>query len=144
MTRPTPSARAAYPVFFPIHTRWNDNDVYGHVNNAVHYTWFDTAANAWLIREGLLDPKGGEIIGLMVASSCTYFAEVSYPGMIEIGMRIERIGTSSVSYAFGVFAEGRTASAADAAFTHVYVARATRRPVPLPDDWRTRMGAISG
>ena len=143
MTRPAPSARADYPYLMPIQTRWLDNDVYGHVNNTVHYTWFDTAANAWLIDQGLLSPSDGAIIGVMVASGCTYFSEISYPQVVHLGVRIAKIGGSSVRYEFGCFAGDAQTSAADGTFTHVYVDAASRRPVPLPDAWRAKMAALT-
>ena len=134
--------RAAYPVWREIATRWSDNDVYGHVNNVVHYSWFDTAVNAWLIEAGLLDVERGDPIGLVVETGCRYAASLSYPEPVEIGLGVEKLGTSSVRYRIGVFAKGVAEAAAEGHFVHVYVGRESRRPVPLPDAWRSRLEAI--
>lgn len=142
MTRPIPTARSAYPWSLPIQTRWLDNDVYGHMNNTVHYTLFDTAANAWLISAGLLDPLNGETIGVMVSSGCTYHSEMGYPDIIDVGVRVSRIGGSSVTYEFGCFRNGADVSSADGTFTHVYVDKAERRPQALTDAWRAKLSEI--
>ena len=134
--------RAAYPVWREIATRWSDNDVYGHVNNVVHYSWFDTAVNAWLIEAGLLDVERGDPIGLVVETGCRYAASLSYPEPVEIGLGVEHLGTSSVRYRIGVFARGAAAPAAEGHFVHVYVNRADRRPAPLPDSWRATLESI--
>lgn len=134
--------RAAYPVWREIATRWSDNDVYGHVNNVVHYSWFDTAVNAWLIEAGLLDVDRGDPIGLVVETGCRYAASLSYPEPVEIGLGVEHLGTSSVRYRIGVFARGAAAPAAEGHFVHVYVNRADRRPAPLPDAWRATLESI--
>lgn len=134
--------RGAYPVWREIPTRWADNDAYGHVNNTVHYSWFDTAVNAWLIEAGLLDIEAGDSIGLVVETGCRYAAPLAYPQGVEVGLGVERLGNSSVTYRLGVFAEGADEAAAEGHFTHVYVDRATRRPAPLPDEWRARLEAI--
>ena len=134
--------RAAYPVWREIATRWSDNDVYGHVNNVVHYSWFDTAVNAWLIEAGLLDVDRGDPIGLVVETGCRYAASLSYPEPVEIGLGVEKLGTSSVRYRIGVFAKGVAEAAAEGHFVHVYVGRESRRPVPLPDAWRSRLEPI--
>lgn len=133
--------RAAYPVWREIATRWSDNDVYGHVNNVVHYSWFDTAVNAWLIEAGLLDVDR-DPIGLVVETGCRYAASLSYPEPVEIGLGVEHLGTSSVRYRIGVFARGAAAPAAEGHFVHVYVNRADRRPAPLPDAWRATLESI--
>jgi acyl-CoA thioester hydrolase len=134
--------RGAYPVWREITTRWADNDAYGHVNNIVHYSWFDTAVNAWLIEAGLLDVEHGDPIGLVVETGCRYAAPLTYPEPVEIGLGVERLGTSSVTYRIGVFAKGGKTAAAEGHFTHVYVGRESRRPVPLPEPWRTKLTAI--
>jgi acyl-CoA thioester hydrolase len=134
--------RNAYRWWRPITTRWSDNDAYGHVNNAVYYHWFDTAVNAWLIEAGLLDVGAGDPIGLVVETSCRYVQPLSYPDPVEIGLAIERLGTSSVTYHLGAFPPDDADVAAQASFTHVYVDRATRRPVPLPAAWRDRMAML--
>jgi acyl-CoA thioester hydrolase len=134
--------RGAYPVWREIATRWADNDVYGHVNNVVHYSWFDTAVNAWLIDNGLLDIEAGDPIGLVVETGCRYAGSLTYPEPVEIGLGVARLGGSSVTYRLGVFAKGGGEAAAEGHFTHVYVGRESRRPVPLPDAWRARLEAI--
>ena len=134
--------RAAYPVWREMPTRWADNDAYGHVNNVVHYAGFDTAVNAWLIDNGLLDIAAGDPIGLVVETGCRYAAPLTYPEPVEIGLGVERLGNSSVTYRLGVFAKGADEAAAEGHFTHVYVGRDSRRPVPLPDAWRRKLESI--
>jgi acyl-CoA thioester hydrolase len=130
--RPQPAAREDYRVFRSIGTRWMDNDVYGHVNNVVYYSWFDTVVNAYLIEQGALDVQHGATIGLVVETHCNYFAPLEFPQVVEGGLRVATTGTSSVRYEVGLFAPGEPLSAARGHFVHVYVDRATRRPVPLP------------
>jgi acyl-CoA thioester hydrolase len=134
--------RAAYPVWRELATRWSDNDAYGHVNNVVHYSWFDTAVNAWLIEAGLLDIAAGDPIGLVVETGCRYAGALTYPEPVEIGFGVERLGNSSVTYRLGVFAKGDDEPAAEGHFVHVYVDRATRRPVELPLAWRAQLETI--
>lgn len=136
MTREERLGRASYRHFTTVTTRWSDNDAYGHVNNTVYYQWFDSAVNALLISKGLLDIDHGDPIGLVVETRCAYFAPLSFPGDVEVGVAVERLGTSSVTYRIGIFATGASEPAAQGHFTHVYVGRQSRRPVPLPDDWR--------
>jgi len=131
--RAQPEAREAYRRFTRLSTRWMDNDVYGHVNNVVYYSLFDTAVNGYLIEAGALDIHRGEVIGLVVETHCNYFAPIEFPMAIDAGLRVARIGGSSVRYEIGLFAEGQATSAARGHFIHVYVDRATRRPAPLPD-----------
>lgn len=131
-SRPAPSPRTRYVHFVPLTTRWADNDVYGHVNNVVYYAFFDTAINRYLIEEGGLDIHGGETIGLCVASGCAYHAPVAYPDALEAGLRVAHLGTSSVRYELGIFRAGEPDSVADGHFTHVFVTRVDRRPVPIP------------
>lgn len=130
--RPTPEARDAWRVFRPITTRWMDNDVYGHVNNVVYYSFFDTAVNAYLIEQGALDIHAGRTIGLVVETRCSYFEPLAFPHPVEAGLRVARLGSSSVRYEVGLFAAGAPLTAAHGHFVHVYVDRETRRPVPLP------------
>ncbi|WP_250499707.1 thioesterase family protein [Caballeronia sp. GAWG1-5s-s] len=132
MTKPVPSTRADYPHFLAISTRWSDNDVYGHVNNVVYYSYFDTVVNEYLLRHGVLDFTAGETIGLVVETRCNYFAPLTFPQRIDAGLRVERLGTSSVRYEVGIFAEGSDEAAAQGHFVHVYVDRVTRKPVLLP------------
>ena len=134
--------RCDYPHFQPITTRWHDNDAYGHVNNVVHYAWFDTVVNSWLIEQGLLDVAAGDPIGLVVETGCRYAAPLTYPEPVEIGLAVERLGTTSVTYRLGVFAQGAAEAAAEGHFTHVYVGRDSRKPVALPASWRKKFAAI--
>jgi acyl-CoA thioester hydrolase len=143
VSRSIPRERGSYRHFITISTRWADNDAYGHVNNAIFYQWFDTAVNQWLIKQGLLDIEAGDPIGLVVETGCTYFAPLSYPGDVEVGIALERLGSSSVTYKLGVFAAGTGDPAAEGHFTHVYVSRERRRPVPLPEDWRTKLVTLA-
>jgi len=142
-TRPTPLSRDRFPVFRPVQTRWADNDVYGHVNNVVHYALFDTVVNGWLIDKGLLDIRSGDTIGLVVETGCSYFAEIAFPDLIEAGLAVERVGKSSVTYSVGLFRNGGEQAAAQGRFVHVYVDRATRRPKPLSDAWRRILEEIA-
>jgi len=140
--RPQPEAREAYRRFTRLTTRWMDNDVYGHINNVVYYSLFDTAVNGYLIEAGALDIHRGEVIGLVVETHCNYFAPVEFPTAIEAGLRVARIGGSSVRYEVGLFAEGQPTTAARGHFIHVYVDRATRRPAPLPDPLKRALEAL--
>ena len=139
MSRP----RAAYRAWRGIPTRWADNDAYGHVNNVVHYAWFDTAVSAWLVEAGLLDIEHGDPIGLVVETRCAYFAPLSFPETAEVGLAVERLGTSSVTYRLGIFGEGQANAAAEGEFTHVYVDRETRKPKPLPPEWRAKLETLA-
>lgn len=143
MSRAPFLGRDAYAAWQAIGTRWADNDAYGHVNNTVYYQWFDTAVNAWLIDAGLLDVAAGDQIGLVVETGCRYARPLSYPEPVEIGLAVETLGTSSVRYRLGVFAQGQAEPAAQGFFVHVYVGRDTRRPVPLPDAWRETLLRLS-
>lgn len=126
------SLRSDYARMRQITTRWMDNDVYGHVNNVVYYSFFDTAVNATLIEEGLLDPVSSAVIGLVVETGCKYAAPLSFPEDVEAGIRVAKIGTSSVRYEVGLFKPGLEEVAAEGFFVHVYVDAATRRPTSLP------------
>jgi acyl-CoA thioester hydrolase len=128
-----PEPRAAYAAYRPITTRWADNDVYGHVNNVVYYSFFDTAVNGLLMDAGVLDIRQGEVIGLVVETQCNYFAPIAFPQAVAAGVRVAQLGRSSVRYEIGLYAGDAPASAAAGHFIHVYVDRATRRPVPLPE-----------
>lgn len=131
--------RTAYPVQRELTTRWGDNDLYGHVNNAVYYSYVDSAVNGWLIAQGVLDIHHGPVIGLVVETGCRFHAPLAYPGVVVVGMRVGHVGRSSVRYELGLFAENSVEAAADAHFVHVYVDRVTRRPVPLPADLRAAL-----
>lgn len=127
----------------PIQTRWNDNDVYGHVNNVVYYAYFDTIINRWLIEEGGLDPKTSEVIGLCVESQCRYLAPASYPDDLDAGLRVTKIGRSSVRYEVGIFRNEPTDElVALGYFVHVFVDRARRRPVPIPERIRAALERV--
>ena len=132
IARPQPRDRSHYRHFSAIGTRWMDNDAYGHVNNVVYYSFFDTAVNRYLIEAGALDIESGEVIGLVVETQCNYFAPLAFPQGVDAGLRVARIGGSSVRYEVGLFAGGEARTAAAGHFVHVYVDRATRRPVTLP------------
>lgn len=121
-----------------------DNDVYGHVNNVVFYSWFDTAVNAYLVEAGVLDWSEGEAVGLVVETLCRYHAPVSFPEPVEVGLRVERIGNSSVRYGLGIFRAGDDQAAADGHFVHVYVDRETRRPVAVPEPMRAALAPLVG
>ena len=130
--RPEAEPRTAYPFFTRITTRWMDNDLYGHINNVVYYSFFDTAVNTYLIERGALDIHDGGVIGLVVETHCNFFAPLQYPNVVEAGVRVGRVGTSSVRYELGLFADGALTSAASGHFVHVYVERESRRPTALP------------
>ena len=137
--RPQALPRSAYRVFRPIGTRWMDNDVYGHVNNVVYYSWFDTAVNAYLIEQGALDIHHGSVIGLVIETQCNYFAPLAFPQTVEAGLRVAHLGTSSVRYEVGLFAQGEAMAAACGHF----VDRETRRPMPLPDALKTTLETLT-
>ena len=119
-----------------------DNDAYGHVNNVVYYSYFDTVVNDWLIRQGLLDVEKGAVIGLVVETGCQYFESLTYPETVTAAMRVAHLGTSSVRYEIALFGEGREKAAAQGHFVHVYVDRATRRPTALPDKLKSVLEAL--
>ncbi|MFN3610628.1 acyl-CoA thioesterase [Tepidimonas sp.] len=142
--RPQPLPRTHFRVFRPIGTRWMDNDIYGHVNNVVYYSWFDTAVNGHLIEQGALDIHRGDVIGLVVETQCHYFAPLAFPQPVEAGLRVAHIGRSSVRYEVGIFAAGAPACAARGHFVHVYVDRDSRRPVAaLPAALQRTLEALS-
>lgn len=143
-TREPLRPRGAYPHFQTIPTRWADNDVYGHVNNVVYYSWFDTAVNAYLIERQALDIHNGGVIGLVVETGCRYARALAFPQTVEAGVRVARLGTSSVRYEIGLFAEGDPQPAAEGFFVHVYVDRAHRRPAPLPAKLRSALEMLVG
>lgn len=139
MNKPLVRTRDAYPHLLPIQTRWMDNDVYGHVNNVVYYSYFDTVVNEYLLRERVLDVERGESIGLVVQTQCDYFASVAFPDRLMAGLRVARLGTSSVRYEIGLFAEREDMPAAQGHFVHVYVDRVTRKPRPLNEVLRAAL-----
>jgi len=137
-----PPDRAAFARFVAIATRWSDNDAYGHLNNVVYYSLFDTAVNAILIEAGLLDPTTSPIVGLVVETSCRYYSSLAYPDLAEVGVAVDHLGRSSVRYRLGVFKAGEPFAAAAGRFTHVYVDRQTNRPFPIPDGHRELMETL--
>ena len=144
LPRPQPESRHLYKAFRRIDTRWMDNDVYGHVNNVVYYSWFDTAVNAHLIENGALDIHHGSTIGLVIETQCNYFSSLAFPQTIEAGIRVARLGKSSVRYEVGLFAQGEDMCAARGHFVHVYVERETRRPVTvLPKSLKTVLETLA-
>lgn len=140
--KPQPEPRSNYKAFRSISTRWMDNDAYGHVNNVVYYSWFDTAVNAHLIEQGVLDIHHGETIGLVVETRCNYFASVEFPQTVEAGLRVAHIGNSSVRYEIGLFVQGDPLTAAKGHFVHVYVDRETRRPAGVPSKLKSVLEAL--
>lgn len=143
MSRPTPSTRTAYRAFRTIPTRWMDNDIYGHMNNVVHYSLFDTAVNGWLIENGVLDIHTGDQIGLVVETGCRYFSELAFPDIVTAGLRVARLGGSSVRYEIGLFRNDEDLAAAEGFFVHVYVDKETRRPRPLNERLRQTLQEIA-
>lgn len=143
MSRPQAKDRSAFTAFIPVSTRWMDNDVYGHVNNVVYYALFDTAVNRYLIEAGVLDINNSAVIGLVVETGCQYFSSVAFPDELVAGIKVAHIGNSSVRYEIGIFRAQQETCAAHGHFVHVYVDRATRRPVSLPEPLRKALEAIS-
>ncbi len=141
-TRPSPHAIAEYPHARDITTRWMDNDVYGHVNNVVYYSFFDTAVNGFLIERGVLDVEKAAVIGLVVETGCHYFAPLGFPQVVTAALRVAHIGRSSVRYEIALFGKGEDRAAAQGHFVHVYVDRASRRPVELPDAFRAALETL--
>ncbi|MFD1694670.1 acyl-CoA thioesterase [Roseibium aestuarii] len=141
--RDAPLPRASYPQFISIDTRWADVDVYGHLNNVVFYSYFDTAVNNLLITKGLLDPAGSPQIFLVVETGCRYFREAHHPARLDIGVAVERAGTSSVTYRLGAFVQGADLPAVEGRFVHVLVDRTTRRPVPLTAALRAHVETLA-
>jgi acyl-CoA thioester hydrolase len=141
--RPQALARADFRHFLPITTRWMDNDVYGHVNNVVYYSYFDTVVNRYLIEQGVLDIHRGTVIGLVVETGCHYFAPLAFPQTVDAGLRVARLGTSSVRYEIGLFADDSQRAAAQGHFVHVYVDRESRRPAPLAQPLRNALQALA-
>ena len=131
-----------YPHFLEIPTRWMDNDVYGHVNNVVYYSYFDTVINAYLITEGGLDIHDGSVIGLCVESHCSYSAALAFPETVRAGLRVGKLGSSSVRYEIGLFGEGAEDPAAEGWFVHVFVGKGDRRPAPMPARLRAALEAL--
>lgn len=142
-TRPPVPTRDAFRWFHRIGTRWMDNDVYGHVNNVVYYSWIDTAVNRFLIDHGCLVIGQSPIIGIVADTGCRFLAQTAYPDDITVGLAVTKLGRSSVRYGIGIFRNDEDAASAHAHFVHVYVDRATMRPVPIPDTIRAELQKIT-
>jgi len=141
MTHTTPQ-RTDYRHFQPITTRWHDNDIYGHVNNVTYYSFFDSAVNTYLIERGGLDIHEGALVGFVVSSSCDYFASIAYPDLIEVGMRVAKLGNSSVQYELAVFKAGESEACAAGRFVHVFVDRESNQPVSIPEGLRVALQVL--
>lgn len=144
MSRPQPAERSAFNLFYPLSTRWADNDVYGHANNVVYYAWFDTVVNQFLIEHGGMRPGEDTVVGYVVSSSCNYFGPVSYPQSLELGLRVERLGERSVTWELGVFLPGEVSSRATGSFTHAFVDRNANTSAPLPTSIRSAIERTFG
>ena len=139
MTRATAELRGTYRHFQAIPTRWADNDVYGHVNNVVYYSFFDTVVNQYLIEQRALDFEKSQVIGLVVETQCQYFAPISFPDVVHAGLRIAKLGNSSVRYEIGLFRNEELTASAQGHFVHVYVERTSRRSTAVPADMRAAL-----
>ncbi len=135
--------RQHYRHFMSVPTRWIDNDIYGHVNNSVYYTYFDTVINQYLITEGGLDPANGEIVGFAVETFCKFLSPTAFPEVLEIGLRIGQLGNSSVRYELAIFRDGHDEPCAVGYFVHVFVQRDSQRPAPIEGDLRAAMVKLS-
>ncbi len=142
MANPAPEPRTAYRHFHTITTRWLDNDAYGHVNNTVYYSWFDTAVNRYLIEHGVLDVAHGAVIGLVAETQCNYFSAMAFPDLVHVGLRVAGLGSSSVRYEIGIFRNDEPLASAQGHFVHVYVDRDTRRPTALPSPLRDVLSGL--
>ncbi|MEL6374110.1 MAG: thioesterase family protein [Pseudomonadota bacterium] len=141
--RPPIGRRADYPHFHDIPTRWMDNDLYGHVNNVVYYSYFDTVVNRYLIDPGGLDIHGGDTVGVVAETTCRFYRGFVYPELVQAGLRVRRLGRSSVTYEIGLFAPGEDDARAEGHFVHVFVARGTSKAQPIPDGIRAALSAIA-
>jgi len=141
--RQPPPSRAEYRHFVELQTRWEDNDLYGHVNNVVYYSYFDTVVNRFLIEQGGLSIHSDPVIGVVVDSQCRYFSSIAYPDRIEAGLGVSKLGTSSVVYELGIFRPGESTALAAGRFVHVFVGRENQQPAPIPPTIRTALAAIA-
>ena len=142
--RPLPGRRADYTLFLPITTRWMDNDVFGHVNNVHYYSYFDTAVCHFMVQAGILTWRGGPHIMMVAESGCRYHREVAFPDPLAAGVRIARLGTSSIRWEIAAFRGGDDVAAAEGFMVHVCVDAAVRRPAPMPDAWRASLNNLGG
>lgn len=142
MSRPVPSKRDAYRWFCPITTRWHDNDIYGHINNVTYYSYFDTVANTYLIERGGLDIHTGDTVGFVVNSGCNYFAPIAFPDKLDGGLRVNKLGKSSVEYGIAIFKAGEDTAVAEGHFVHVFVNKANNSPVAIPENIRQALSVL--
>lgn len=143
MPKQPPSRRAEYPFFHSVPTRWADNDAFGHVNNVIYYSYFDTAVTWFLLRGGQIDASSSPLLTVVVETGCRFLREIAFPDRVTVGVRVAHIGTSSVRYEIAVFREDEDEASAEGHFVHVYVDRATRRPVPIPEESRRLLREIA-
>jgi acyl-CoA thioester hydrolase len=143
MQRPQPTLKSSYPHLVPLSTRWSDNDAYGHLNNVIYYSLFDTAVNRHLLDQGVLDIASSPIVGFVVETRCTYFASLAYPDAIEVGLKVVKLGRTSVTYEVAIFRATDDQAAAVGLFTHVYVDRASNRPAPIPEEVRALLATLA-
>lgn len=134
--------RSDYRYFHALDTRWHDNDIYGHINNVTYYSYFDSAINTYLIQQGGLDIHAGEVVGFVVSSSCDYFAPIAFPDAIEVGLRVARVGNSSVQYELAIFRQGELQACAVGKVVHVFVEREHNRATPIPRGLRQALEAL--
>lgn len=142
MANLNPENRSSYPHFTPITTRWKDNDIYGHVNNVVYYSFFDSVANSFLIQQAGLDINTAPVIGFVVASDCQYRSPIAYPDVVEVGFRVNKLGNSSVEYGMGIFKQGAQQASAFGTFTHVFVDRNTHKSAQIPAPIRSALETV--
>jgi acyl-CoA thioester hydrolase len=142
MHRSQPTLKTTYPHLVPLSTRWSDNDAYGHLNNVIYYSLFDTAVNRHLLDAGVLDIADSPIVGFVVETRCTYFTSLAYPDAVEVGLKVVKLGRSSITYEVAIFRADQDLAAAVGSFTHVYVDRATNRPAAIPDQVRRVVAAL--
>jgi acyl-CoA thioester hydrolase len=136
------ATRSSFPHFLALPTRWMDNDSYGHVNNVQYYSFFDTAVNQFLVARGVLDIHADKAVGLVVDTGCSYFSSVSFPDTVHVGVRVAKLGNSSVRYELAIFRNDEPAPAAAGHFVHVYVDRASNRSTPIPEAVRAVLQTI--
>ena len=142
MEAPSPEQKSSYKWFMPVPTRWMDNDIFGHVNNVNYYSYFDTVANSFLIREGGFDIHNAEVIGYVVHSQCNYLKGIAFPDQLSGGFRVLKLGNSSVTYGIGIFRGDEETASAHGTFTHVFVDRETERPTPIPAPIRAALEGV--
>ena len=143
MNREAPADRSAFKVWRQFTMRWSDNDAYGHVNNTIYYQWFDSAVNLWMVEQEMLDIANGDPIALVVQTGCNYFSPMEFPQLVEVGLKVAKLGRSSIRYHIGIFGTGLVSAAAQGEFVHVVVDRSSRTPVEIPSDWRQKLEMIS-